>query len=267
MVHATLEIMIRTARKAGRSLIRDYGELEHLQILKKGPADFVSVADKKAEDIIKDALHYARPEYAFIGEESGLTGDQHAEHVFIVDPLDGTSNFLHAIPHFAVSIAYAYQNEVVAGVIYDPIKDELFSAEKGGGAYLNNNRIRASGREDLSECLIATGAPFKGVNEDKIPEYTTALVNVIKNTAGIRRLGAMALDLAYVAAGRQDAFFEYGGNTWDIAAGLIIATEAGALVVNETNHPYTFQSQGKQNQWILASNNTIKQDMYRLLFG
>ncbi len=267
MANATLEIMIRTARKAGRSLIRDFGELEHLQVSKKGPADFVSIADKRAENLIKDALNYARPEYAFVGEETGLTMGQDMEHMFIVDPLDGTINFLHAIPHFAVSIAYAYRGEIWAGVIYDPIKDEMFTAEKGGGAYVNDRRIRASGRQDLSECLVGTGTPFKGISQDKIPAYTQSLIQVMQHTAGVRRLGAMALDLAYVASGRQDAFFEYGGNIWDIAAGLIIAIEAGALVVNEKNQPYKFVDSTHQPQWILATNNKIQQDMYRTIFA
>ena len=169
--------------------------MEHLQVSRKGPADFVSIADKNAEAIIKDALAYARPDYAFIGEESGLEGAEDAEHMFIVDPLDGTSNFLaRHIPHFAISIAYAYRGEVVAGVVYDPLKDEMFSAEKGGGAYLNNNRIRVSGRSDLSECLVATGIPFKGVSEDKIEHYKNCLTGVMYTTAGVRRLGAAALD-------------------------------------------------------------------------
>lgn len=266
MVNAPLEIMKNTARKGSRSLIRDFGEVEHLQVSRKGPADFVSVADKKSEAIIKDTLAYHRPDYAFVGEESGLSGANDAEHMFIVDPLDGTSNFLHAIPHFAISIAYAYRGEVVAGVVYDPLKDEMFSAEKGGGAYLNDNRIRVSGRGDLSECLVGTGTPFKGVHEDKIKSYKDRLTGVMYTTAGVRRLGAAALDLTYVAAGRFDAYFEYGCCVWDIAAGLIIAKEAGALVVNEKKQPYTFQVAGQQAQWILASSNAIHQDIYRILF-
>lgn len=266
MINATLDIMKNTAHKGARSLIRDFGEVEHLQISRKGPADFVSVADKKAEAIIKDALAYTRPDYAFVGEESGLSGNENAEHMFIVDPLDGTSNFLHAIPHFAISIAYAYRSEVVAGVVYDPLKNEMFSAEKGGGAYLNGNRIRVSGRDDLSECLVATGTPFKGVNADKMEYYKDRLTGVMYATAGVRRLGAAALDMVYVAAGRCDAYFEYGCNMWDIAAGLIIAQEAGALVVNEHNQPYKLQGIGQQNQWLLAASNTIKQDMYRTIF-
>lgn len=265
-VSAIVHLMQNVARKAGRSLARDFNEVEHLQVSKKGPSDFVSVADKKAEDIIKYELSLARPDYTFVGEETGITGDATAEHMFIVDPLDGTTNFLHAIPHFAVSIAYVYQGEIQAGVIYDPIKNEMFSAEKGGGAILNDTRLRVSKRDMVSECLVATGIPFKGCNEDRHQDYTKKLMAVMQNTCGARRMGAAALDLAYVAAGRCEAYFEYGCCAWDLAAGLIIVTEAGGLVVNETNRPYALDGYGFQKQWILASNNTSQRAMYKMLF-
>ncbi|MGB1361157.1 MAG: inositol monophosphatase family protein [Alphaproteobacteria bacterium] len=262
--NATLSVMKKTAMKAGRSLLRDFSEVNHLQVSKKGPADFVSIADKRSEEMIKDDLMYARPDYSFLGEETGTSGED-SPHRFVVDPLDGTTNFLHALPHWSVHISYQYMGETQATVIYDPIKDELFSAEKGGGAYLNNQRLRVSGRSKLSESIFATGIPFLGINEHKHEEYLKRLGNVMKETAGIRRYGAATLDLAYVAAGRYEGFFEYGLNPWDIEGGMLLVREAGGFVFDEQNRTYKCDGDGNQTKWIIASNDALQEDFLRLL--
>jgi len=224
-----LNMMIRAADKAAKSLKRDFGEVENLQVSKKGPADFVSAADRRAEKTLRQELSKARPEFGLLMEESAeqeSRDDQHRR--FIVDPLDGTTNFLHGLPHFAISIALEQRGEVVAGVVYDPIKEEMFWAEKGVGAYLNDRRIRVSSRDRLDNALIATGAPFKGKGDR--PLFQAELDAVMANTAGIRRFGSAALDLAYVAAGRYEGFWERGLSPWDMAAGMILVREAGGFV-------------------------------------
>ncbi|PQM58148.1 MAG: inositol monophosphatase [Rhodobacteraceae bacterium] len=225
---ANLNIMIKAARRASRGLLRDFNEVENLQVSSKSAGDFVSKADLKAEEIISEELCDARPNYGWIGEESEEREGRDPTRRWIVDPLDGTSNFLHGIPHWAISIALEYKNEIVAGVIYDPIKDEMFTAEKGQGAWLNDRRLRVSDRTNTIEMLFATGVPFGTKNGLK--STLKELEKLMPKCAGIRRQGAAALDLAYVAAGRLDGYWEKGIQAWDMAAGLVIAKEAGALI-------------------------------------
>ncbi len=223
-----LNVMSAAARKAARSLVRDFGEVEQLQVSRKGPADFVSIADTKAERILRTELAKARPDYGFLMEESEPITGKDARHRWLVDPLDGTTNFLHGIPHFAISIALERAGEIVAGLVYDPVRDETFFAERGTGAYLNDRRLRVSGRTRLLDSLIATGLPFHG--RIRHPAWLDMVAGVVDATAGVRRFGSAALDLAYVAAGRYDGFWETGLSPWDIAAGLIIVREAGGYV-------------------------------------
>ena len=225
---ANLNLMIKAARKAGRSLVKDFREVENLQVSSKGPGDFVSKADKEAERIIKEELMSARPTYGWLGEETGGEDGADPTRRWIVDPLDGTTNFLHGLPHWAVSIGLEHKGEVVAGVIYDPAKDEMFFAEKGQGAWLNESRIRVSGRKVMIESIFATGIPFGG--RSTLPATLTDLARLMPVCAGVRRWGAAARDLAYVAAGRVDGFWERGLNPWDMAAGLVIVREAGGFV-------------------------------------
>ena len=212
-ISANLNIMIKAAEKASRALIRDFGEIEKLQVSIKGPNDFVSNADLKAEKIIIEELKKARPYYSIISEEDGSELNKDKSNVWIIDPIDGTTNFLHGIPHFAISIALKSGNEIVAGLIYDPIKDEMFYAEKENGAFFNNQRIRVSKKRDLNSCLFATGGQSK---------------NEVDLT--LRKSGSAALDIAYVAAGRYDGYFQNELNLWDIAAGIIMVKEAGGII-------------------------------------
>ena len=225
-----LTVMINAAFKAARGLVRDFGEVEHLQVSRKGPGDFVSQADKKTEKILFEELKKARPDYGFLMEESGRIENKDKEHTWIIDPLDGTSNFLHGIPHFSISIGLQKGNDIIAGVIYDPIKDEMFYAERGGGAFINDRRIRVSSRTHMAESLIATDIPFASHNEAQHKTFTDALHTLMPKVAGIRRMGSAALDLAYVAAGRYDAYWEAPISSWDVAAGIIIVKEAGGFV-------------------------------------
>jgi myo-inositol-1(or 4)-monophosphatase len=223
-----LTVMIAAARKAGRTLARDFGEVENLQVSIKGAGDFVSAADHRAEKIIREELTRARPAYGFLGEESEEVIGKDETRRWVVDPLDGTTNFLHGLPHFAISIALQRKTEIVAGVIFDVAKDEMFVAEKGGGAFMNDRRLRVSARRDLGEALLATGVPFG--SRQTLPSTLRELTRLMPRSAGIRRQGSAALDLAYVAAGRYDAFWERELSPWDMAAGIVIAKEAGALV-------------------------------------
>lgn len=225
---ANLNVMMKTARAAGRALSKDFREVEQLQVSTKGPGDFVSKADMSAEKLIREALMEARPSYGFLGEEGAEIEGEDPTRRWIVDPLDGTTNFLHGMPHWAVSIALEHKGQIVAGVIYDPTKDEMFYAEKGEGAWMNESRMRASGRNKMIECVFATGLPFAGRSD--LPETLQDLARILPACAGVRRWGAAALDLAYVAAGRYDGFWERRLNAWDLAAGLVIAKEAGCLV-------------------------------------
>ena len=211
-ISANLNIMIKASEKASKILIRDFGELENLQVSKKGPKDFVTNADIKAEKIIIEELKKARPNYSIISEENGVEKNKDESNFWIIDPIDGTTNFLHGVPHFAISIALQSNNEMVCGLVYDPIKDELFYAEKNHGAYFNNQRIRVSKKREIDECLFAVG---KG-------KYNPDLI--------YRRSGSAALDLAYVASGRFDGYFQDNLNLWDIAAGIIIVKEAGGII-------------------------------------
>ncbi|AXI55604.1 Inositol-1-monophosphatase (plasmid) [Pseudoseohaeicola sp. NH-UV-7] len=225
---ANLNIMMKTARKAGRALAKDFREVENLQVSMKGAGDFVSKADIAAEKIIKDELMGARPTYGWLAEEGGAEEGADPTRRWIVDPLDGTTNFLHGLPHWAVSIALEHKSQIVAGVVYDASKDELFFAEKGAGAWMNETRLRVSGRSRMIECIFATGLPFGGRAD--LPDTLKDLARVLPACAGVRRFGSAALDLAYVAAGRYDGFWERSLNAWDMAAGLLIVREAGGLV-------------------------------------
>ncbi|MCH2076894.1 MAG: inositol monophosphatase [Rhodobacteraceae bacterium] len=225
---ANLTVMMNTARKAGRSLVKDFMEVEQLQVSSKGPGDFVSRADMRAEEIIREELTRARPTYGWLGEESGATAGEDPTRRWIVDPLDGTTNYLHGMPHWAISIALEHKGQIVAGVVYDPAKDEMFFAEKGLGAYMNDSRLRVSGRRSMIECVFATGLPFGGRSD--LPETLKELGRILPAVAGVRRWGAASLDLAYVAAGRYDGYWERRLNAWDVAAGIIIVKEAGGFL-------------------------------------
>ena len=225
---ANLNIMLKAARKAGRSLVKDFREVENLQVSAKGPGDFVSRADREAERIIRDELMGARPTSGWLGEETGEAAGEDPTRRWIVDPLDGTTNFLHGLPHWAVSIALEHKGEIVAGVVFDAAKDEMFYAEKGQGAWMNDQiRLRVSGRRHMAEAIFATGIPF-GAGRT-LPAMVRDLSRLMPACAGVRRFGAAALDLAYVAAGRFDGYWERELKPWDIAAGLIIVREAGGL--------------------------------------
>lgn len=225
---ALMNVMIAAARKTARALTRDFGEVENLQVSRKGPSDFVSAADLKAEKTLFEELSKVRPGYGFLMEERGEVEGTDKTNRWIVDPLDGTSNFLHGIPHFGVSIALEREGVLVAGVVYSPARDELFWAEKGAGAYLNDRRLRVSARSDMRDALIATGTPFHGKPGHDV--FLREVERVIAQTAGVRRFGAASLDLAYVAAGRFDGFWERGLSAWDVAAGAVLVREAGGFV-------------------------------------
>jgi len=224
---ANLNVMIQAARKAGRLLVKDFREVENLQVSSKSAGDFVSRADIAAEAAIREILTEARPNYGWLGEESAPVEGKDPTRRWIVDPLDGTTNFLHGMPHWAVSIALEFKGEIVAGVIFDPAKDEMFIAEKGMGAFMNGTRLRVSNRNTLSECVFATGVPFGA--KRTLPAMLHDLAQLMPACAGVRRWGAAALDLAYVAAGRYDGFWERELQPWDIAAGLLLVREAGGF--------------------------------------
>ena len=259
---ATVTVMIRAAFAAAKNLKRDFGEVEHLQISEKGPGDFVSHADIKAERTLRAELMRTRPDYGFLGEEGGeIKGD--GRNRWIVDPLDGTTNFLHGVPHFAISIGLEREGEIIAAVIYQPISDELFWAEKGNGAYVDtptarSRRLRVSGRKDPARGLIGTGIPHIGKGNHAA--YHAKLAAVTERTAGVRRWGAAALDLAFVAAGRYDAFFEFGLAPWDVAAGILMVREAGGVVSDIAGQPYELGGPS-----ILASNFGMRDSMVEIL--
>lgn len=226
---ANLNLMIKAARRAAKSLVKDFREVENLQVSTKGPGDFVSKADREAERLIKEELMGGRPTYGWLGEETGGTDGQDPTRRWIVDPLDGTTNFLHGMPHWAISIALEHKGEIVSAVVYDPAKDEMFWAEKGAGAWLNDSRrIRVSGRRVMSEAIFATGVPFGA--KKTLPATLQDLARLMPACAGVRRWGAASLDLAYVAAGRYDGYWERELQPWDIAAGLLLVKEAGGMV-------------------------------------
>ena len=240
-ISPNLNIMIKASQKASKALIRDFGEIEKLQVSVKGPSNFVSNADTKAEKIIIEELMKAKKNYSIISEEDGSKINSDSENVWIIDPIDGTSNFLHGIPHFAISIALKSNNEIISGLIYDPIKDEMFYAEKNSGAFFNNQRIKVSKKKEIEDCLFATGG-----KEKVIPDFIT------------RKTGSAALDMAYVAAGRYDGYFQNNLNLWDVAAGIIIIKEAGGIVneINLSNH---------NNIKIIASSSRINEKMLEKL--
>ncbi|MGR3543439.1 inositol monophosphatase family protein [Brevirhabdus sp.] len=225
---ANLNLMVKAARRAGRSLVKDFREVENLQVSMKGAGDFVSRADLAAEAILKEDLMTGRPNYGWLAEESDEIEGKDPTRRWVVDPLDGTTNFLHGLPHWAVSIGLEHKGEIVAGVVFDPAKDEMFTAEKGGGAFMNESRLRVSGRHRMIECIFATGLPFGGRAD--LPDTLQDLARLLPRCAGVRRWGAAALDLAYVAAGRYDGFWERRLNAWDLAAGMLIVKEAGGFV-------------------------------------
>lgn len=227
---ATLNIMERAARRAARGLLRDFGEVERLQVSRKGPADFVSSADRDAERTLVEELSKARPDYGFVLEEGKNVEARDGDSYWVIDPLDGTTNFLHGLPHFAISIALMQRGDVVAGLILDPVKDEVFFAERGRGAFMNDHRLRVSGRRTLSDCVVATGVPFHGKPGHDL--FHAELQSLTDKVAGIRRFGVASLDLAYVAAGRFDGFWERGLKRWDIAAGIVLVREAGGMVTD-----------------------------------
>ena len=223
-----MTVMVDAVMKASKSLRRDFGELENLQVSRKGPGDFVSLADHRAENILREVLEKARPDFGFVMEEGGVIEARDGEHRWHIDPLDGTTNFLHGIPHFCVSLGLERMGTLIAGVIHDPAKDELFIAERGKGAFLNNRRLRVSGRIDVVDGVFATGIPTS--SKSNHPAYLKKLAGVMARSSGIRRMGAAALDLAYVAAGRYDGYWEDGLQTWDMAAGIVMVREAGGFV-------------------------------------
>jgi myo-inositol-1(or 4)-monophosphatase len=225
---ALLSLMIAAARKASKGLRRDFGEVENLQVSRKGPADFVTASDKRSEDVIFEELSKARPGYGFLMEERGAVEGTDKSHRWVVDPLDGTLNFMHGVPHFSISIGLERDGQPVAGVIYNPISDDLFYAERGKAAFHNDKRMRVSSRQGLGDALLATGIPFRG--RPGHAQFLTELHALMPQVAGVRRFGSAALDLAWVAAGRFDAFWERGLQPWDACAGAVIVREAGGVV-------------------------------------
>ena len=255
-----INVMVKACRKAAKILIRDFGEVEKLQVSLKGPGDFVTVSDKKVEKILIDELQRARPNYSILSEEIGLI-KKDEEFKWIIDPIDGTANFLHGIPHFGISIGLEHNKEIICGIIYDPIKNEMFFAEKGNGSYLNNQRMRVSARSKLMDCIIFTGGPsFKSNDEDKklsLKEYEKFSSKV---GTPLRKMGSASLDMAYVAAGRCDGFWQRNLNYWDIAAGIILVKEAGGFVTDfNGNDKYI------ENKNILVTNSKINEQMIEIL--
>jgi|TARA_B110000967_G_scaffold181442_1_gene198577 myo-inositol-1(or 4)-monophosphatase len=253
-----INLITKACMKASRSLIRDFGEIENLQVSSKGPGDFVSSADRRTEKIIIEELQRAHPEYGIITEESGTINKSNVKNRWIIDPIDGTMNFLNGVPQFAISIAYEEDNEIKCGVIFNPIMNEMFCAEKGNGAYLNNSRIRVSKKKNIKDALLVTGGPKQASKiKDKIfSEY----INVSNNVSNIRKFGSAALDMAYVACGRFDGYWQRELNYWDIAAGIVILKEAGGFIEffeEDTNSPL------KKN--ILASNSDIHDELKELI--
>jgi|TARA_B110000438_G_scaffold293613_1_gene333765 myo-inositol-1(or 4)-monophosphatase len=254
---ANINVMIKACRKASKVLIRDFGEIENLQVSLKGPGDFVTLSDKKVEKILIEELQKARPTYSILSEEIGKI-DNDKSFKWIIDPIDGTANFLHGIPHFAISVGLEHNKEIICGIIYDPIKDEMFVAEKGNGSYLNNQRIRVSSRSILKDCIIFTGGPKHEAEnrEMALKEYNDFSTKVL---IPIRKMGSASLDMAYVAAGRSDGFWQRNLNYWDIAAGIIIVKEAGGFVTD-------FQGENDylNNETILVSNPRINNEMTQI---
>ncbi|MBY8828277.1 inositol monophosphatase family protein [Hephaestia mangrovi] len=258
-----ITVMERAARKAGPRLRRDFNEVQHLQVSRKGPADFVSMADQRAEQTLFEELSRARPDWGFVMEERGEIAGAEGKGRFIVDPLDGTSNFLHGIPHFAISIAAEEQRpdgrwEPMAALVYQPLTDESFWAEKGRGAWLQDQRLRVSSRRDLSEALIATGIPFLG--HGNFAEWSRIFGAIAPEVAGIRRFGSAALDLAWVAAGRFDGYWESDLNRWDVAAGMLLVKEAGGFITD-----YRGGDRAIDRNEFLAANDALHSKLHKLV--
>jgi myo-inositol-1(or 4)-monophosphatase len=255
---ANINIMVKACRKAAKVLIRDFGEIENLQVSLKGPGDFVTASDKKVETILIEDLQKARPNYSILSEEIGeIKNDD--EFKWIIDPIDGTANFLHGIPHFAISVGLEHKGEIISGIIFDPIKDEMFVAEKGNGSYVNNQRMRVSSRSKLKNCIIFTGGP-KGNSKDRglaLQNYNNFSNKVL---VPIRKLGSASLDMAYVAAGRCDGFWQGNLSYWDIAAGIILVKEAGGFVTD-----YNGNDEYIDNKTILVTNSRINKEMMEIL--
>ncbi|HVY18835.1 MAG TPA: inositol monophosphatase family protein [Bauldia sp.] len=227
---ALLNVMVNAALKAGRGLARDFGEIENLQVSLKGPGNFVSAADHRAEGTLVAELKKARPGYAFLTEESGVIDGTDTTHRWIIDPLDGTTNFLHGIPLFSISLALERDGQIVAGVVYNPVMNELYTTERGAGAFLNDRRLRVAGRKSLADAVVCTGAPNVGIGTEMHVQFLAEMKAMMAKTAGVRRLGSAAIDLAWVASGRLDGFWERGLKPWDMAAGLLLIREAGGRV-------------------------------------
>jgi myo-inositol-1(or 4)-monophosphatase len=258
LASANINVMVKACRRASKVIIRDFGEIENLQVSLKGPGDFVTNCDKKVETILIEELQKARPNYSILSEEIGkITNDDSFK--WVIDPIDGTANFLHGIPHFAISIGLESNKEIVCGIIYDPIKDEMFVAEKGNGAYLNNKRMRVSSRSKLKDCIIFTGGPRKDSKDKDISlkEYNNFSSEVL---VPIRKLGSASLDMAYVAAGRCDGFWQRNLNYWDIAAGIVLIKEAGGFVTD-----FKGENNYLENKTILATNSKINKEMIEIL--
>lgn len=255
-----MNVMTAAARKAGKAIVRDFGEVEKLQVSRKGVADFVTQADLKAERVLKEELIRTRPHYSFVLEEGGVIEGPDQTHRWYIDPIDGTTNFLHGVPHFAISIGLEREGHLVAGLVYNPITDDMFVAEKGKGAWHNDVRMRVSGRRELGTSLVATGVPNMGVATAKREEFSDELSRVMSEVAGVRRFGAAALDLAWVATGRFDAFWERGLSPWDVAAGIVLVREAGGLVSDLASEQEMLTS-----GHILASNSHVHGPLLKIL--
>jgi myo-inositol-1(or 4)-monophosphatase len=259
MLHsALLNVMIKAAQKAARALKRDFGEVEHLQVSVKGPGNFVTAADRRSEEILREELEHARPGYSFLGEECGRCEGSDRTHCWVVDPLDGTLNFLHGIPHFAISIALERERNLVAGLVYNPVTDEVFVAERGKGAFLNDRRLRVAGRRRLADAVVACALPHPSRGDVLLSRIEHNAVQ--DKVAGLRRYGAAALDLAWVAAGRFDGYWERGLSPWDMAAGIVLVREAGGFVTTLDGGEVALSSNG-----ILAGNEAIHRDLMIVL--
>lgn len=255
---ALLNVMVQAAFKAGKSLARDFGEVQNLQVSLKGPGDYVSQADRKAEKLIREELMKARPTYGFLGEESEEIKGTDGAHRWIVDPLDGTTNFLHGIPQFAISIALQREGVLTAAVIYNPANDELYIAERGKGAFLNDQRLRVAGRRQLHECVVACGLPHIGRGDLELARRE--LAEMMGRVAGLRRFGAASLDLAFVAAGRLDGFWERNLSPWDVAAGILLVREAGGVVSGITGADDALAS-----GHVVCGNEYVHRDLIKIL--
>ena len=258
LTSANINIMVKACRKAAKVLIRDFGEIENLQVSLKGPGDYVTASDKKVEKILIEELQKARPNYSILSEEAGQIKNDESFR-WVIDPIDGNSNFLHGIPHFGISVGLEHNKEIICGIVYDPIKDEMFTAEKGNGSYINNQRMRVSVRPKLKDCIIFSGGPrYKSEQKELIfEEYKkfSSKVNI-----AIRKLGSASLDMAYVAAGRCDGFWQRDLNYWDIAAGIILVKEAGGFVSD-----FNGGDQYIKNKNILVTNSKISEEMIEVL--